>query len=304
MRFRECIRPTAKGPGWVFLIVWLSACTFTPVQAQPLSTLPRPDHIVIVIEENHSYSQIMGSSAAPYINSLAEQGALFTQSFGIAHYSQPNYLVLFSGSTYEVINNSCPHTFSAPNLRSKLSAAGLTFGGYSEDLPSIGSTVCESGTYVRRHNPWVNWQGASVNAVPADENMPLAHFPTDFTKLPTVSIVVPNNNNNMHDGADPDRIRRGDEWLRQHFDSYVQWARKHNSLFILTWDEDNKDNEANRIPTILVGPMVRPGQSNEQITHLNMLRTLEDLYGLSHAGESANAAPILQIWAPVVAPKP
>ena len=87
-----------KAPGLVFLIVWLSACIFTPVQAHPSSTLPRPDHIVIVIKENHSYSQIMGSSAAPYINTLAEQGALFTQSFGVAHYSQPNYLVLFSGA--------------------------------------------------------------------------------------------------------------------------------------------------------------------------------------------------------------
>ncbi|RPH78538.1 MAG: acid phosphatase, partial [Nitrospiraceae bacterium] len=56
------------------------------------SPLPRPDHIVIVIEENHSYSQIIDSPDAPYINKLAAQGAVFTQSFGVTYPSQPNYL--------------------------------------------------------------------------------------------------------------------------------------------------------------------------------------------------------------------
>src|SRR5262245_57648456 len=66
--------------------------------------LPRPDHVVIVIEENHSFSQIIGSPAAPYINSLAQQGALFTQSFATTHPSQPNYIQLFSGGTQGVID--------------------------------------------------------------------------------------------------------------------------------------------------------------------------------------------------------
>lgn len=160
----------------VLLVLWRSACTFTPVQSQSPTPLPRPDHIVVVIEENHSYSESRGSPAGPYINSLVEQGALLTRSFAVAYPSQPTYLVLFSGSTQGVIDNSCPHTFSAPNLRSKLSAAGLTFGGYSEDLPSIGLTVCDFGTYVRRHNPWVNWQGASANAVLAEETCLLHLF--------------------------------------------------------------------------------------------------------------------------------
>ena len=71
-----------------------------------------PAHIVVVIDENHSYSEIIGSSDAPYINSLATEGALFTQSFAVAHPSQPNYLALFSGSTHGITNDSCPHTFA------------------------------------------------------------------------------------------------------------------------------------------------------------------------------------------------
>ena len=45
--------------------------------------------------------------------------------------------------------------------------AGLTFGGYAEGLPSVGSTAISSGEYVARHNPYVDWQGAPANAIPA-----------------------------------------------------------------------------------------------------------------------------------------
>jgi acid phosphatase len=96
------------------------------------STIPTPDHVVIVIEENHSYSEIIGSSSAPYINSLASQGALMTQSFAVEHPSQPNYLDLFSGSNQGVTNDNTPppgSSYSTANLGQELIAAGRTFGG-------------------------------------------------------------------------------------------------------------------------------------------------------------------------------
>ncbi|PYM18239.1 MAG: hypothetical protein DMD81_06515 [Candidatus Rokuibacteriota bacterium] len=236
--------------------------------------------------ENHSYSQIIGSASAPYINSLAQQGALFTDSHAVTHPSEPNYLAFFSGSTQGLTDDSCPHTYSSANLASELIAAGLTFGGYSEDLPSVGSTVCTSGAYARKHNPWVNFTN-----VPSNANMPFTSFPSDPSLLPTVAIVVPNQNNDMHDGT----IQQADTWLKQHIDPYLQWAWTHNSLLIVTWDEDDFTS-VNRIPTIFVGPMVQPGQYGETINHYNVLRTLEDMYGLGHAGASATAAPITDIW--------
>lgn len=105
----------------------------------------------------------------------------------------------------------------------------------------------------------------------------------------------------MHNGKDPDRIQAGDRWLREHLDAYVQWAQEHNSLLIVTWDEDNKKAN-NRIATLFVGPMVQADRYDQRITHYNVLHTIEDLYGLSHAGASANAAPITKIWKP--APRP
>ena len=100
----------------------LYAASFAQESSILQPSIPRPAHVVVVVEENHGYSQIIGSSQAPYINTLASQGALFTNSSGIAHPSQPNYLAIFSGSTQGIIDDSCPHTFSVQDLESELPA--------------------------------------------------------------------------------------------------------------------------------------------------------------------------------------
>ena len=275
------ITVTASGGG----VTHTTNVSLTVPQTNLFGIAP-PDHVVIVIEENHAFASIIGSSSAPYINSLAQQGALFTQSFAVEHPSQPNYLDLFSGSNQGVTDDSCPHTFSTENLASELAAAGQTFTGFSEDLPAAGSTVCTSGAYAEKHAPWVNFTN-----VPATSNQPFTSFPTDFTNLPTVSIVDPNLNDDMHDGT----IAQGDTWLQQHIDSYVQFAQTHNSLLIVTWDEDDSAS-GNHIATIFVGPMVKQGQFAETINHFNVLRTVEDLYGLTHIGGAATATPISDVW--------
>jgi hypothetical protein len=263
-------------------------------------SVPRPDHVVIVIEENHSYAEIIGNLQAPYMNTLAQQGALFTNSFGVTHPSEPNYLALFSGSTQGVTDDGCTYTFGTVNLGRLLLDAGFTFGGFSEDLPSTGSTVCNFLKYFRKHNPWVNWQqdiSPSSNSLPVSVNMPFTSYPADYTTLPTLSTVVPNQDHDMHDGT----IGQADSWLQANIDGYVQWAQTHNSLLIVTWDEDDSSS-GNHIPTIFVGPMVRQGQYPEAVNHYNVLRTIEDMFGLAYAGQSGSATPITDCW--TISPPP
>lgn len=251
--------------------------------------LPRPDHIVVVIEENRGYSQIMDKgNSNSYIHALARRGVLFTQSYGVTHPSQPNYLALFSGSTQGVTSNACPHTFDTDNLASSLLDKGLSFASYAESLPTGGSDICWSGAYQRKHNPVVNWQGARLSA---GLNQRFADFPNDFSRLPAVSFAIPDQNNDMHDGS----FEAADEWLKKHIDPYVEWAMKHNSLLILTWDEDN-GREDNHIVTILVGPMVKTGSSDQRINHYNVLRTLLDFYDLPALGASSEAEAIKGVW--------
>ena len=265
------------------------ATAILPDPTTAATTLPRPSHVVIVIEENHSYADIIGSADAPYINSLANKGALFTRSFAITHPSEPNYLALFSGSTQGILDDSCPHTFTGANLASELIAAGFTFAGYSESLPAAGYTGCTSaGVYARKHNPWVNFA-----TVPSSANLPFSSFPgsSNYNSLPTVSFVVPNLTNDMHDGT----IQQGDTWLKNNLDSYVQWAETHNSLLIVTWDEDDGSLN-NQVPTLFVGQMAKAGQYSETINHYTLLRTLEDMYGLTALGESVKASGISDCW--------
>jgi len=287
--------------GVLFLvgIVILNGCSQVQTQKKELEKsntvelsnqkLPQIDHIVIVVEENHSKQNIQGNQSAPYMNSLMNQGANLTNYFAIEHPSQPNYLDLFSGSNQNVTNDSVPKLkFSTANLASELMKKNYSFSGYSEDLPSIGFDGASTGTsgYARKHNPWVNFTN-----VPMESNQPLENFPTDFNQLPTVSFVIPNLQHDMHDGT----IKEADEWLKEHVDAYVQWAKKHNSLLIVTWDEDDF-SQNNQIPTFIVGAPVKNGQFQEKLNHFNLLRTIEDIYGLTHAGNSKMAKPITDIW--------
>lgn len=265
-----------------------------------VSPIPRPDHTVVVVLENHAFYQIIQAKSAPYFNQLAASGALFTQSFGATHPSQPNYLLLFSGSTQGIQDDNPPHhlPWSSPNLGAALLAQGLRFEGYSENLPKTGFTGVSAGKYVRRHAPWVYWQGEGPNQVPPEVNRPFADFPRSepgFEALPELAFVSPNMDNSMHDGRGNQAIRTGDHWLQAHLDPYAQWAQSHNSLLILTFDEDN-DTSHNQIATVFWGPMVQAGKYAEKIGHLNLLRTLEEMYQLPHLGQSAQAEPIRDCW--------
>jgi hypothetical protein len=266
-----------------------------PSRNSSTTALPKPDHVVIVIEENKGYSQIIGSTNAPYINSLSTNSysANFTNSYAITHPSQPNYLDLYSGSNQGVTtdNNPSNDPFTTANLGRQLFNASKSYKTYSESLPSVGYNGDIYGAYVRKHNPAANWMGTGISQISPSTNQPFTAFPSDYTKLPTVSIVVPNENNDMHDGS----IATGDSWVKNHLDKYVQWAKTHNSLFILTFDEDDK-NHNNHIVTIFSGPMVKNGQYSTQINHYNVLSTIEDMYGLPYAGNASSAKAITYCW--------
>jgi hypothetical protein len=252
----------------------------------PRAGVPHPDHVVILVLENHGYGQVIRNSQAPYISSLVDGAANLTQSYAVTHPSEPNYLALFSGSTQGLTNDSCPHTYSAANMGQQLIAANRTFAGYSESMPADGYTGCTSGRYARKHNPWVNFTN-----VPASSNLTYSRFPTDYTTLPTVSYVVPNMCNDMHDCG----VSTGDTWVKNNLAGYIAWAKTHNSLLILTFDEDNRLS-GNRIPTLIVGQPAKPGTYPQRVTHYGMLRTLQNMYGLPCLANSCTATPITDAW--------
>lgn len=303
------------------------------------STLPVYDHIVIVVEENKDFEQIFGGEFdAPYLRKLATEGASFGHMFGEEHNSQGNYFWLFSGSDQNVgfldqVPSAADHPhypFGASNLGEQLIKKGLSFKGYAESLPGIGSEVdfdppnCNGDdcVYGRKHVPWISFanvpNGPTINT---SSNLRFADFPNDYAELPVVAFVIPNLNHDMHNGKPAESIPAGDTWLAQNLDRYYQWAKTHNSFLIVTFDEnDDKDqyhgltnptvNPApryppvdeynqhlldlqNRIVTIFAGAHIKPGvyAEGKGITHVNILRTIEAMYGLPKSGaQQANAA--------------
>jgi hypothetical protein len=137
--------------------------------------------------------------------------------------------------------------------------------------------------------PWTDFRN-----VPGSVNLQFSSFPaTDFSRLPTLSFVIPNLCNDMHDCS----VATGDSWLRAHIGSYAQWAMTHDSLLIITWDEDD-GSQSNQILTIFAGQLVRPGKYAERITHYSVLSTLEAAYGLARIGNGTarSQLPITDIW--------
>ncbi len=239
--------------------------------------LPRPAHVVVVVLENRSALEVAGAASTPFINSLAGNGAVFTDSFAISHPSLPNYLALFSGSTHGVGNDRCAQQFDGPNLATSLITAGRTFVGYVQGLPALASNTCRQGNYDKVLVPWKFFPN-----VPTSVSRPLAAFPRDFARLPDLSFLTPDLAHDMHSGT----MRAADQWLMGQVGSYVRWARSNNSLLVLTWDEDDH-KEGNRILTIITGAHVRPGRYGQQITHYNLLRTLTGLEGVAPSAPPA-----------------
>ena len=327
----------------LYLSLLFALCLVCDLRAQK----PAFDHIVVVIEENHSFGDIIGNSAAPNINALAASGANIvnastdpqgntTGSHAVRHPSQPNYLELYSGSNQGTIQDghpgstsepfSSPPPFTTQNLGAALRNAGFSFATYSQTLPSVGFDGDSSGEYMRKHNPVTNWMNdgnPTANQYPSTLNQPFTTFqqimnsPGGFANLPTVSFVVPDQTYDMHDGT----IQQADDWLKQNIiDTYLPWAMTHNSLLIVTWDEDGDNTGTNQIPTIFAGAKVKPGNYTEPnlnsnnphvgsptdpgiqtptgtaMNHYNVLSTIEDVYRLGHIGGSLNRRPVSDIF--------
>lgn len=244
-------------------------------------------YVQVVIFENKGYDDVIGSPQAPYMTGLSKTWANMTQSFAVTHPSEPNYLALFSGSTQGVNSDQCPLTFKAVSIGSVLKRAGMSFTGYAESMPSNGFLGCQavpdnlpSGyLYMRKHVPWTNF-----TKVPSSDSLV---YPGPLTKPPSrFTWITPNMCNDMHDCP----VATGDTWASQNLPNLIAWDSAHHGVLILTFDE-NDGSAGNQIPTILIGN-VNPGQYSQTINHYNVLRTIENIFGVKPIGQSITATPI------------
>ncbi|MBC7776365.1 MAG: PKD domain-containing protein [Phycisphaerae bacterium] len=271
----------------------------------PYNPVPAYDHIVIVVGGKANSDAVFGNPSAPYINSLANNGAKFSNSNAVFDQSQPNYLALYSGSNQGITNDNLINTvFTTANLGRELIDAQKSYLTYSEGLPSVGFNGAFSGNYFRSHNPAANWMGVGTNQIPATTNRPFTAFPVNFDSLPNVAFVVPDQCSGGHDVCPPlnNSVKQFDNWIQNNLDAYKQWCVNHNSLLIVTYDE-NASSGNTKIATVFYGAHVANGDYGQTINHYNVLRTIEEACRLSaHAGAAANAIPIDNCWTPAATP--
>src|SRR6516225_5519325 len=109
-------------------------------RAADATTFPSYDHVFLIVEENHGFSQIIGNPAAPNLNRLANQFGLATASFAVGDPSEPNYVAMLGGSTFGIADDNAYYlnAVDKPSLMSQLDAAHKAWKGYMQSMPYAG----------------------------------------------------------------------------------------------------------------------------------------------------------------------
>lgn len=273
--------------------------------------LPAADHVFVVVLENHSFSQVIGSPAMPYLNSLATQNSLAANYFADIHPSIGNYFMLTTGQIVSPDDNFSG-VVSDDNLVRAFAGAGKTWKAYMESIPSTGYLGGDVGPYLKRHDPFAYFTDVAgadgqTPTMQAANIVPFTQLSTDMAAnaLPNFGFIAPNTLHDAHDcpnGAlvcpDSDLLGPADNWLKTNIDPLIHSPAFANSVLIITFDEGRDSDLANvggQVATVLVGSHVKTGfRSTTFYQHQSTLRLILDLLkvgdrpGLSATAPSMN----------------
>jgi phosphatidylinositol-3-phosphatase len=265
-----------------------------PLALGATSALPRSgtSHVVVVVMENAEYGEVIGSSAAPYVNALARRYGLMTRSFAIRHPSLPNYLALTSGSTLGIGSDCTDCGVSATNIVDQLEAAHVTWGAYLEDVPSPCFLGAQAGGYAKKHNPFTYYADIVHSPARCARLVGFGRLASDLRagRLPTYVWISPNLCDDGHDCG----VGAGDRFLARIVPALLHELGPHGFL-VLTWDEGNSDSgccgvaAGGHVATIVAGPEVRAGaRVSGPIDHFGVLGSIEQALGLPALGGAAD----------------
>jgi len=292
-----------------FLALLFALCTLfgcggvSHTNMPPAPPVPAADHVFLVVLENHSFNQVIGNPAMPYLNSLAGSHALAANYFADAHPSIPNYFMLTTGNL-ETFDDTFDGVITDDNLVRALTASGKSWKAYIEALPSTGYTGFDTGTYLKRHNPFAFFNDVAGSPAQAANMLPFSQFSADLAagNLANFVYLLPDSQDDAHDcpgGAptcdDNAKLARADNWLRSNIDPLINSPRFGNSVLIITFDEGDPSDLANgggQVPTVLVWPRVRPGfRSSTMFQHQSTLRLVLNALQVNDMPGAAAIAP-------------
>ena len=313
-------RPRAAAAACLMLLA--AGCSSPPQGAPAGSTTAPPaptrdraatrddatSRVIVVVEENHSIGQIIGSPQAPFLNRLATKGTLLTSYFAITHPSLPNYIAMVSGDTQGITSDCDGCNVDAPNLADQLETAGVSWKAYMEDLPAPCSDAYRAGAYAKKHDPFMYFASVRDHPGRCAKVVPLGQLDGDLAagRLPRLVFVTPNLDHDMHGagegGDDATLTAAADRWLEGLYGKLAaSSAWRDDTRLVVTWDEGAGGDKigccgglatGGRVATIVTGPGVMPGRDDVTYSHYALLRSIETLFHLpllGHAGDPATA---------------
>jgi hypothetical protein len=281
-------------PGVALALALLAVALGGSANGAPES-VPRFEHVLVVVLENKSQAQVLGSRHAPRLNAFAKRYAVLSRYSGVTHPSLPNYLALISGSMHGIRNDCTTCVVSARNLADTLEEADLDWKAYAEGLPRVGFTGPYAGLYAKKHMPFLYFRNVFGNPARRRLVVPLGQFSRDLAgdALPAFSLIVPNLCHDMHSCP----IAAGDAWLGRFLSPLLRSPKLARSVVFVVTDESSDLRTNGVVPALALGPLVVRGSRYAAATsHYGLLRTIEDALGLPRLGRSARAKPITGIW--------
>ncbi len=279
--------------------------TPTPPGATPTpapSAIPVASHVFLVVLENHGFSQVIGNTAMPYLNSLAAQHALATNYFANTHPSIGNYFMLTTGNI-ETNDDAFAGTISSDSIPRAFAAAGKSWKAYMESIPSVGYTGGDVYPYFKHHDPFVYLTDVLNSSAETANVVPFTQLASDLNAgaVPNYAFIAPNAEDDAHDCpgggttcTDDQKLAAADGWLKNNIDPLINSPALGNSIFIIVFDEavdTDTTNGGGKVAMVMVGTHVKAGfKSTTFYQHQSTLRLVLDLLQVpDHPGNSAVA---------------
>ena len=277
---------------------------------------------MVILEENEGYSQIIGSSSAPYLNGLATTYASATNWYAVQHNSPHDYLDLIVGSDLGLPSGQ---PYSVTTLVDELHAGGIPSQAYMESMPSnCAKGSSSNGLYDTNHNPFVHFTKyssssggwcssadlSSEGVVPYPGSGGLVSA-LNGANAPDFVFLVPNDCDEMHgdtssgspcaSSSNSQLIKAGDTWLSSNLAPVLSsaWFQE-NGIIIITWDEAANGDRSGccglsspggHVATIVVAAGNKGmGKFTATGDHYGTLRAIEETYGVGFLGGSGNSA--------------
>lgn len=277
--------------------------TPTPTPSISAAGVPFSSHVVLVIEENHTFAQVY-PSGMPWLSAQGSSYGFTANYHADVPGSALDYYWLSSGSGESAFGCQgwgCPNPITSDNIFRELNNAGLSWKVYADSLPSVGYMGGDVGAYLERHNPAKWYSDVISNAAQQKKMVPFTQFAADMAanQLPNYSVIIPDANHDAHNGT----LAQADAWLQANVAPLLNqpyFQPGGDGLLLVTFDEC--DGAVGACPelvfTALIGPKVRRGfQSPLLYKHENALRTMLEALGVTvYPGASKTAVPMADFF--------